>query len=234
MLPPFLPHLQKRRLPKATKAAAGGARPPAAVSGGPCLPARSAGRQAGTAALLCLPPPLRVAPDKSKRPAAVCAAGRMGRAEWRSAGSALVEGGVVGVEVLRVQIVLYDAKRVAETLEMRDFPRAQEAYRVAHVRVVGEAEDVVVGQTRLLLGRKVFVQVGDGVTGGLEGQRRKRLPRSRDRIDAGRVVDEVGVEARFLNLRRREVARELVDDRADHLHMRQFLGAYIVLRNVPY
>lgn len=59
-------------------------------------------------------------------------------------------------------------------------------------------------------------------------------PEAADRIDAGRVVDEVGVEARFLNLRRREVARELVDDRADHLHMRQFLGAYIVLRNVPY
>ena len=158
----------------------------------------------------------------------------MWRAGRRSAGSALVESGVVGVEVLRVQIVLYDAKRIAETLEVRDFPRAQKADRVAHVRVVGEAEDVVVGQTRLLLGRKVLVQVGDGVAGGLEGQRRKRLPRSRDRIDAGRVVDEVGVEARFLNLRRREVARELVDDRADHLHMRQFLGAYIVLRNVPY
>lgn len=238
MLPPFLPHLQKRRPPKGTEAAAGAragtARAPAAVSGGPCLPARNAGRQAGTAALLCLPPPLRVTPDKSKRPAAVCAAGRMWRAGRRSAGSALVEGGVVGVEVLRVQIVLYDAKRVAEALEVRDFPRAQEADRVAHVRVVGEAEDVVVGQTRLLLGRKVLVQVGDGVAGGLEGQRRKRLPRSRDRIDAGRVVDEVGVEARFLNLRRREVARELVDDRADHLHMRQFLGAYIVLRNVPY
>lgn len=75
----------------------------------------------------------------------------MERAGRRSAGSALVESGVVGVEVLRVQIVLYDAKRVAETLEVRDFPCAQEAYRVAHVRVVGEAEDVVVGQTRLLL-----------------------------------------------------------------------------------
>lgn len=77
------------------------------------------------------------------------------------------------------------------------------------------------------------MQVGDGVAGGLEGLRRKRLPRRRDRIDTGRVVDEVGIEARFLNLRRRKVARELVDDRADHLHMRQFLGAYIVLRNVP-
>lgn len=73
------------------------------------------------------------------------------------------------------------------------------------------------------------MQVGDGVAGGLEGLRRKRLPRRRDRIDTGRVVDEVGIEARFLNLRRRKVARELVDDRADHLHMRQFLGAYIVL-----
>ena len=65
--------------------------------------------------------------------------------------SAFVEGGVVCIEVFRVQIVLNDPQSIAEALEVRDFPRAQEADRVAYVGVIGKAQDVVIGQPRLLL-----------------------------------------------------------------------------------
>ena len=65
--------------------------------------------------------------------------------------SAFVEGGVVCIEVFRVQIVLNDPQSITEALEVRDFPRAQEADRVANIGVVGKAQDVVIGQPRLLL-----------------------------------------------------------------------------------
>ena len=65
--------------------------------------------------------------------------------------SAFVKGGVICVKVLRVQIVLNDPQSITEALEVRDFPRAQEADRVANIGVVGKAQDVVIGQPRLLL-----------------------------------------------------------------------------------
>ena len=77
------------------------------------------------------------------------------------------------------------------------------------------------------------MQIGERVAGGLEGQRRKRLPGCRDRVDAGRMVDKVGVKTCFLDLRRSKVARELVDNCADHFHVRQLLGAYRSNGNVP-
>ena len=52
---------------------------------------------------------------------------------------------------------------------MDDLPLPQEADHVVHVRVVGQTEDVVVGQARLLFRSQVLRQVGDHVAGGLDG-----------------------------------------------------------------
>lgn len=62
-----------------------------------------------------------------------------------------VEGGVGEVDVFGVHFLLAQAQALAETLEVDDLPLPQKADDVVHVRVVGQAEDVVIGQAGLLL-----------------------------------------------------------------------------------
>ena len=62
-----------------------------------------------------------------------------------------VEGGVGEVDVFGVHFLLAQAQAFAEALEVNDLPLPQKADDVVHVRVVGQAEDVVIGQAGLLL-----------------------------------------------------------------------------------
>lgn len=62
-----------------------------------------------------------------------------------------VERRVERVEVAAVQSVLQYAQTFAESLVMNKLAFAQEFDRVAHVGIVREAENVIVGQTRFLL-----------------------------------------------------------------------------------
>ena len=62
----------------------------------------------------------------------------------------------------------------------------------------------------------------DGEGGGVE-----RNARGGNGIDACGMVDEVGVEARALDLLGREVLRKLVEDGSYHLHVRKLFRAYI-------
>ncbi len=139
-----------------------------------------------------------------------------------------IEARVERVEVLRVEVLLGNAQRVAEPLEMHDFAFPQELDRVAHVGIVGEAQDVVVGLAGLLLGREVLVKVGKGVAGDLELGGREGVARGGLRVDARGVVDKVGVEAAALDLFGRHAAGELVDDRGNHLDVGELFGARII------
>ena len=62
-----------------------------------------------------------------------------------------VDGRVVGIVVLGIQIILHNAQRVSEPLEMHDFSFSQEFERLANIRVVDQAEKVVVGCSGFLL-----------------------------------------------------------------------------------
>lgn len=62
-----------------------------------------------------------------------------------------VEFGVICVVIAGIQIFLHIPQGVAETLEMDDFTLAQELDRVAHVRVIDQAQQVVVSCARFLL-----------------------------------------------------------------------------------
>ena len=106
---------------------------------------------------------------------------------------------------------------------------SEEADRVAHIGVVCEAEDVVVGGASLLLGSHILVQVGDDVALGLEVGRGEGCSRGCDGIDSRGVVDEVGVEAACLYLVDREVLCELIEYRRYHLDVGELLGACIVI-----
>lgn len=63
----------------------------------------------------------------------------------------LIEGRVDEVEILLVHFLLGQAQALAEALEMHDLPGPQELDDIVDVRVVGQAQDVVIGDPGLLL-----------------------------------------------------------------------------------
>lgn len=144
-----------------------------------------------------------------------------------------VKRGVEGVEILGIQLVGDNAEALAEALEVHDLPLPQELDGIPHVRVVGKAQDVVIGHAGLLLRAQILVQVGNGVPGHREGCGAEGRAGSRYRIHASGVIHKIGVKARLLYLLRSQIPGKLVDNSAYHFQVGQFFGAYIVLRNVP-
>ena len=63
----------------------------------------------------------------------------------------LVEAGVDIVDVFFVQPVLDQPQSFAEALEVDDFPGTQEFNDVVDIRIVGEPQNIVVGDAGLLL-----------------------------------------------------------------------------------
>ena len=68
---------------------------------------------------------------------------------------------------------------------MNNLPLPQEPDNVVDVRVVAQAQNVVIGEPRLLLGSQVLRQVGDDVSGGLDGAGGPGEARGGGGIDAG-------------------------------------------------
>ena len=62
----------------------------------------------------------------------------------------LVKAGVIGVEILVVQVVLDHAHTFPEALEVDDLALTKEADGITDVGVIAEAQDVVVGGAGLL------------------------------------------------------------------------------------
>ena len=150
------------------------------------------------------------------------------RADLRLFAAVLVERRIARVEILRVQLILRYAESFAEPLIMHYLTLSEEADRVAHIGVVCEAEDVVVGGASLLLGSHILVQVGDDVALGLEVGRGEGGSRGCDGIDSRGVVDEVGVEAACLYLVDREVLCELIEYRRYHLDVGELLRTSMI------
>ena len=118
--------------------------------------------------------------------------------------------------------------RFAEALVMDYLALSEEADRVADVRVVGETEDIVVGCAGFLLCGEVFVKVGYDVALRLEIGRGERSSRGGDRVDAGRMVNEVITEAAGFYLVDGESLCELIKYSRYHLNVRELLCTYIV------
>lgn len=122
---------------------------------------------------------------------------------------------------------------LAEPLEVDYLPLAQELDNVVYVRVIAEAQDVIVGDAGFLLCRQILRQISDqvaltGHTGGAVGE-----SGGGGGVDPGGAVYEVGVKSGSLDLLIRQVPGQLMDDGADHFQMAKLLCPYIVLRNVP-
>lgn len=135
-----------------------------------------------------------------------------------------VEARIKSVEILAVQPIGQEPQVFAEALVVDDFARSEEADRVDDVGIVTKAQDVIIGGTRLLLCRETLVQIGDGITlaGDREGVERHACRRGG--VDAGGMVDKVGVHACLFDFLFAEVARQLIDDGSHHLKMVQLFG----------
>ena len=62
-----------------------------------------------------------------------------------------IEGRVVAVEILGIQMILRNAEGIAEPLIVNDLPFAKEFDGIPYVGVVAKPQNVVVGGSRLLL-----------------------------------------------------------------------------------
>ena len=103
---------------------------------------------------------------------------------------------------------------------------AEELYGVVDVGVVGEAQDVVVGDASLLLCGEVLLEIGNVISLRGDRHRGKGLARGGAGIDAVAVADEIFIEAACLDLGGGKVSRELIEDRRYHLCVAELLRAY--------
>ena len=78
--------------------------------------------------------------------------------------SCLTVGDRVGeIDVLLVHLFLGQPNGLAEALEMDDLPLSEETDDIGNIRVVTQPQDVVIGNSCLLLGSQILGQVADDV-----------------------------------------------------------------------
>lgn len=63
---------------------------------------------------------------------------------------ALVKAGVEGIEILGIQLILGNSYGIAESLIMHDLTGSEELDGITNVGIVNKAQNVVVGNARLL------------------------------------------------------------------------------------
>ena len=141
--------------------------------------------------------------------------------------AAFIEGWVAGVEVFGVEVILRDAEGIGKALIMHDLALAEEFDHVVDVGVVRQTQDIVVGRARLLLGGEVLVEIGEDIALDADVFHIKRHARCGDGVRAGGVIYEIRCEGSSVDLLKREIFSELMDDRCHHLEMRELLSAYV-------
>ena len=90
---------------------------------------------------------------------------------------------------------------------------------IVYIRIIGEAQDIIIGDSSLLLCRQIFCKVGDQVAlhrhaGGAPGEARRSSG-----INTGSPVYKIGVKARSADLFLSQISGELVYNRTNHLQV---------------
>ena len=137
--------------------------------------------------------------------------------------AALVKGRVAGIEVLRIKMILRDAEGIPKPLIMHDLTLPEELDGLADIGIVAEAEDVVVGDAGLLLGRQILMEISEDVPLDAHVFHVKGHPRGGDGVDPRGMIHKVGGEGGVLDLLLGQVAGELVEDGGDHFEVGQLL-----------
>ena len=134
---------------------------------------------------------------------------------------------IICVEILWISLILNAAQAFSESLEMHDLTHPQETDRISHFRILHDPQDIVVGQTCLLLCCHILVEVGDGISGALELAGAEWLSAGSLRPDGEGVVNIIFVKAGSLDLLWSKIFGELVDDGCHDLQVAEFLRANV-------
>ena len=120
-----------------------------------------------------------------------------------------------------------------ETLEVNDLAFAKETNDIVHIGVIGETENVVIGDAGFLLGGQILREIGNHIafdlhTGGTPGE-----TGGGSGINAGGMIDEIGGKICHAGILVGEITGQLIDHGTNHLQMAQFLSTCIVLKIAP-
>ena len=134
-----------------------------------------------------------------------------------------IKCGIIEIDIFLIHFFLTLTQAFAEALEMDDLPLTQEANDVVYVGIVGKAKDVVIGFAGFLFSGQIFGQIGDHVTGRLDGSSRPREAGGGRRIDACRVIHEIARKQGIgTNLLIGQIAGQLVHNSGYHFKVSQF------------
>ncbi len=88
----------------------------------------------------------------------------------------------------------------AKTLEMDNFPFPEETDHIVDVRIIRQAEDVVIGEAGLLLCSQILSQVRNNITCDLHCRSGPGITRGKLRIHTSGMIHKIGVKACLFNL----------------------------------
>lgn len=143
-----------------------------------------------------------------------------------SASAAVWKCRVEAVIIFGVEVIAHHAERLAETLEVDNLALPQKPNGSNDIGIIHKAQNVVIGRASLLLGSHILGQIRNGIALGCKRHGTEGRPACGLRIDTCREVDKVSVKALSLDLLRRQIPRQLMHNRPDHLQMCQFFRTY--------
>jgi len=104
------------------------------------------------------------------------------------------------------------------------FSLAEEADDIVDIGIIGQTEDIVIGDAGFLLRGKILRQVGDHIAFHLNAGGTPWEAGSGSGINPGGVIDEIGGKIRHTDVLVGEVAGQLIDHGTHHFQMAQLLG----------
>ena len=127
------------------------------------------------------------------------------------------------IDVLLIQLLPQQLNGFSKALEVNDLPFPEEFDHIIHIRIIGQAKNIILCDSCFLLRTKILRKVCHRIAFDLHGCCRPRKSGGRGGIHPGGMVYKIGSECGILNLRILQIPGKLVHDGTDHLQMPQFL-----------
>ena len=114
----------------------------------------------------------------------------------------------------------------AEALEVNNFTLPKKANDIVDVWVIGQAEDIVIGDTGFLLCGQVFGEVGNNIPSDLHGGSRPGIARGELGIYSCGMIHEISVKPGGFDLVIAQIVGELMDQSAHHFQVPKLFCTY--------
>lgn len=111
---------------------------------------------------------------------------------------------------------------------MDDLAFSEKLYDLVHIGIVAEAENVVIGSSRLLFRRHIVYEIGYRIAHGLDISRRPRNARRARGIYGAAVIHIIRASAVFVKAARSLAVGELAYYAADYLKVRELFRTILI------